>query len=91
MKSSSRCCGLWGTRPIPLKDELTLTSWQKWAVYHRFPFKMLFDGVTAVVCVVSDTERARVNKCSPTPLPTRHWCFSLRLRLPRTLSTPTRR
>ncbi len=31
---------------------LTLTSWQKWVRYHRFPWKMLIDGVTALVCVI---------------------------------------
>lgn len=36
----------------PLKDNLTLTSWEKWRKYHRFPWKLVSDSVTLVLSIV---------------------------------------
>lgn len=38
-------------KPIPLKDSLTLSSWEKWQRYHRFPWKLLSDTLVLVLCV----------------------------------------
>ena len=37
---------------MPLKEELTLTSWEKWRKYRRWPWKMSIDVVTTIVCVL---------------------------------------
>ena len=55
MRSKKAPCSLarcFNTKPIPLRDELSLSSWQKWVRYQRFPWKMLVDAVTALVCAV---------------------------------------
>ena len=36
---------------MPLKDELVLTSWEKFRLHRRFPYKLVVDIVSMVVCV----------------------------------------
>ena len=40
-------------RDLPLKDELLLSSWQKWLKYRRFPWKLLID--TLMLCLAVTT------------------------------------
>lgn len=48
MESIRKC---FQRRSLPLRDELILSSWEKWKKYHRFPWKLSVDVIIFVLAV----------------------------------------